>query len=101
MQAQVKNFVNDLPNNLPTLAEDTAYDDYGLEVAVLQRLLVFYGFLHNNDVTGFFGDITNAAVMQFQGSQGLLQDGVVGSDTWAALANITNFANVPATPNAQ
>lgn len=91
MQTQIAN----LPNNLPTLAEGMSYDDYGLEVAILQRLLVFYGCLQANDVTGYFGDITNAAVIQFQANQGLVQDGIVGSDTWTALANTTAPAIAP------
>jgi peptidoglycan hydrolase-like protein with peptidoglycan-binding domain len=84
-----------LPSNLPTLAEDTTYDDYGLEVAILQRLLVLYGYMQNNNVTGYFGDATNAAVLQFQTNQGLPQDGIVGTETWTALANVTAPAIAP------
>lgn len=37
-------------------------DDYGLEVAILQRLLVFYGYLPSSAVSGSFEFITDNAV---------------------------------------
>ena len=48
-------------------------------------------------VDGDFGPLTKGAVEQFQGSHGLLVDGIVGNQTWPAL--ITQVA-VPDTGDA-
>lgn len=60
--------------------------DEGPEVKNLQERLKALGFsLGRPD--GQYGDLTLAAVMAFQRSQGLQTDGVVGSYTWNALEN--------------
>jgi peptidoglycan hydrolase-like protein with peptidoglycan-binding domain len=41
--------------------------------------------LSYNQIDGIFGPVTNAAVKDFQGSNGLAVDGIVGPATWAAL----------------
>lgn len=63
--------------------------DSGPAVALLQRLLVLYGYttqLGAQGVDGKFGPATKEAVLQFQRDQNLeKKDGVVGAKTWFAL----------------
>lgn len=60
--------------------------DEGPEVKELQERLKALGFsLGRPD--GQYGDLTLAAVLAFQRSQGLQTDGVVGTHTWDALAD--------------
>jgi len=73
-----------LPNYLPTLSQ--CDDNYSVEVAILQRLLVFYGYLKSDAINGVFGSDTDNAVRQFQHDNGLYEDGTVGPHTWATLA---------------
>lgn len=54
--------------------------DTGKEVAYLQELLPKW-------IDGDFGTTTESLVKEFQRSQGLEIDGVVGEQTWAALLN--------------
>ena len=75
-----------LPNYLPTLSQGD--DNYSVEVAILQRLLVFYGYLNSNAVNGVFESDTDNAVRQFQHDSGLYEDGTVGPHTWARLADV-------------
>ncbi len=51
---------------------------------------------HGYDIpaTGFFGAMTAAAVRDFQGHMGLSADGIVGPQTWDALAG--HFQSMPA-----
>jgi peptidoglycan hydrolase-like protein with peptidoglycan-binding domain len=73
-----------LLKTLPTLEQE----DMGLAVAVLQRLLVFYGYLSNEQVNGVFSWTIDHAVRQFQHDHGLYTDGTVGHRTWTALMNL-------------
>ncbi|MCF2871188.1 N-acetylmuramoyl-L-alanine amidase [Octadecabacter sp. G9-8] len=61
-------------NNMPVLRRG----DRGSAVAQLQRLLMI-----KDD--GIFGPKSDAEVRDFQTTQGLVRDGVVGKNTWAAL----------------
>lgn len=74
--------------NLPTLNQG----DTGPAVALLQRLLVIYGYpTIVGTVDGSFGPKTYNAVVQFQRDQNLTKkDGVVGSETWNQLAYPAN-----------
>lgn len=56
----------------------------GIAVEELQTLLIRYGF-NPGSIDGIFGPQTQAAVLGFQRSQGLVADGIVGPKTWAAL----------------
>lgn len=55
----------------------------GFRVTTLQHLL--RGRAQTVTVDGVFGDGTDLKVKAFQGSRGLVADGVVGAKTWAAL----------------
>ncbi|MDJ0773695.1 MAG: peptidoglycan-binding protein [Mastigocoleus sp. MO_167.B18] len=56
----------------------------GSAVTKLQDNLRILGF-YNNKSTGYYGPITKNAVISFQKSQGLKQDGIVGSNTQAKI----------------
>lgn len=58
--------------------------DHKREVKALQRMLFDAGF-NPGAIDGFFGNGTQAAVIAFQRSNGLLADGIVGPRTRAAL----------------
>lgn len=59
------------------------------EVKVLQKALINLKFLADNEaVDGKFGPKTEAAVKSFQGKHSLTQDGIVGRNTWAAIAGV-------------
>ncbi|HEY9639280.1 MAG TPA: peptidoglycan-binding domain-containing protein [Coleofasciculaceae cyanobacterium] len=72
----------DLINDMPILEEGFST----LGVTILQQLLILEGYGANLPVTGFFGTETETAVLTFQQAVGLEQDGIVGPDTWNALA---------------
>lgn len=61
------------------------YTSTGPEVKKLQERLASSGFLENNQVDGVFGKKTKAAVIEFQHTQGLSPDGVVGYQTYEIL----------------
>src|ERR1700757_4572893 len=64
----------------PTISQGAT----GPTVRWLQYLLV-RRILSYNQIDGIFGPVTNAAVKDFQGYEGLVVDGVVGPATWGAL----------------
>ncbi len=57
--------------------------DTGFHVKILQHLLRARAL--GVEADGDFGPVTEAAVRQFQGSQGIAADGVVGPITWSRL----------------
>ncbi|MEW5857749.1 MAG: peptidoglycan-binding protein [Cyanobacteriota bacterium] len=61
--------------------------DSGPEVAALQQRLQKQGYFQAK-VTGYYGPITKAAVSRFQQVAGMPADGIVGSDTQAALLGV-------------
>ncbi|MGC7870968.1 peptidoglycan-binding domain-containing protein [Desulfosporosinus sp. SYSU MS00001] len=67
-------------DHCPTLYEWTT----GPAVINLQGILKQRGF-YTGMIDGVFGPITKTAVLSFQSSMGLVQDGIVGSKTWSAL----------------
>lgn len=56
----------------------------GDDVKELQQLLEESGYTPGG-IDGIFGKNTEAAVKSFQGSRGLVDDGIVGPQTWEAL----------------
>lgn len=54
-------------------------------VKELQDLLVKYGYLSQDNASGYFGELTKAAVASFQSVNGLASDGTAGMSTMAAL----------------
>ena len=64
----------------PTLAQGST----GSDVVRLQEMLKHRGFYTGN-IDGIFGPLTRSAVIAFQRSMGLAQDGIVGVHTWTAL----------------
>ncbi|MFB8791106.1 MAG: peptidoglycan-binding protein [Potamolinea sp.] len=57
----------------------------GTDVTRLQNRLTALG-VYNGPITGYFGGLTEDAVIRFQQAKGLLADGVVGPKTKTALA---------------
>jgi peptidoglycan hydrolase-like protein with peptidoglycan-binding domain len=74
----------------PVLRLHDGYDgtspELRAEVTAMQKLLVQQGLPVEAD--GFFGDGTEEAVRQFQRNSDLLDDGIVGPRTWAALEGL-------------
>src|SRR3954468_12216754 len=60
---------------------------HGAEVELLQKSLRDAGF-STGQIDGPFGPATEAALLAFQRSHGLLADGVAGPVTWQALARV-------------
>lgn len=65
--------------------------DVGPDVQKLQRLLEQHG-VRTGGVDGNFGPMTQQAVTAFQRGKGLNANGVVGPETWAALAQAPSSA---------
>ena len=68
------------------------------DVATLQRFLIKRGLLAADNATGFFGNITEQAVKQFQASQGLPATGYVGPLTQGVLQNFAQPPSQQASP---
>ncbi|MBW4496537.1 MAG: peptidoglycan-binding protein [Oscillatoria princeps RMCB-10] len=68
-------------------------EDSGSQVTALQERLAATGY-YDGPITGYYGSLTEAAVIRFQQANGLPADGVVGGDTQAALGG-----QKPATPS--
>jgi peptidoglycan hydrolase-like protein with peptidoglycan-binding domain len=58
----------------------------GVDVQAIQYLLAHNGF--SVDADGVFGPATNTAVRNFQSARGIGVDGIVGPNTWGALAPV-------------
>ncbi|HZJ57725.1 MAG TPA: peptidoglycan-binding domain-containing protein [Clostridia bacterium] len=56
----------------------------GPEVEMLQRILFSIG-INPGPIDGIFGPLTRNAVVRFQMDNGLVPDGIVGPETWAAI----------------
>lgn len=58
------------------------------DVKVLQQYLIDLGYLKLEEISTYFNEETEKAVIEFQQSQGLKPDGSFGIDTYEALVNI-------------
>jgi len=67
-------------------ANAIALGDSGDSVERVQQLLYKYNYLKKSHVTGYFGEITEAAVKLFQKNNGLSADGDVGKKTMNVLS---------------
>ncbi|MGH4051717.1 MAG: peptidoglycan-binding protein [Clostridium sp.] len=89
------------PNPTPTPTKPILkIGSTGEAVTYLQQSLTNLGY-NPGPVDGIFGSATQSAVKSFQKNKGLIVDGIVGSNTWAALDNpnllkfnINMFANI-------
>lgn len=70
--------------------------DRGADVSEVQQLLQQQGFFYG-PITGYFGSITNNAVLQFQQANGLNPDGIVGQDTQSLLFSSAGTGRVART----
>ena len=83
------------PSPAPTPAATDAvvlssYDELGPEsdsdaVATLQKRLMELGYFDYDEITTYYGTVTQSAVMLFQRAQGLPQTGIADADTQRAL----------------
>ena len=71
--------------------------EQGDSVKRVQELLSQYGYLTPGNVTGYYGEITEAAVISFQKNNNLAADGSVGINT---MAKLTDSSGVVAKGNA-
>lgn len=69
------------------LANHLGIGDENEQVVRVQSLLVKLGYLSSGRATGYFGEITQKAVKNFQKQNGLTQDGMVGPQTLAKLTS--------------
>jgi peptidoglycan hydrolase-like protein with peptidoglycan-binding domain len=69
-------------------------DDSGDAVSALQRRLSELGY-YDGPISGYYGEMTEAAVLAFQQAQGLTADGVVGASTTEALRRAPSSASIP------
>jgi hypothetical protein len=70
--------------SVPVPTQTLQNGDTGAQVRILQRDLITLGFL-NGKADGSFGPATLTAVQDFQSSNGLTADGIVGQGTLAKL----------------
>ena len=74
----------DNPNAIPFSMRIGEQSD---SVKELQNYLVKYGYLDSNKATGYFGELTKAAVASFQKKNGLTADGLAGAKTMSLLSS--------------
>lgn len=68
----------------PSVATLSKYGSRGEEVKAIQQALKDRGLFHE-DITGYYGSVTQAAVTAFQKQKGLQVDGIAGPQTLKAL----------------
>ncbi|WP_066173899.1 peptidoglycan-binding protein [Bacillus marinisedimentorum] len=65
-----------------------SYGEKNKDVVELQDALKSKGFFNFHTSTGYYGDITTAAVKEFQDKHGLAVDGIFGPNTYDALMDV-------------
>lgn len=72
-------------NGSGAVANGMMIGESGDTVKRVQELLARYGYMSSSSCTGYFGEVTEEAVKEFQRKNGLLVDGNVGMKTMAKL----------------
>nr|WP_284238904.1 cell wall hydrolase [Paenibacillus glycanilyticus] len=62
-----------------------SYGNYSVDVPDLQFRLKTMGYFDNEQITTFYGKMTEEAVRQFQADYGLKADGKTGEKTWTEI----------------
>lgn len=78
-----KNTTSDQSNDI-LITQNLGYGSFSSQVVTLQSFLIQHGYLRGT-VTGYFGNMTRKAVMQFQKDNTILQSGFVGQLTRKAI----------------
>lgn len=71
--------------------------DQSDQVHNIQKMLAKWGYLHPDNITGYFGESTQNAVKAFQSRNGLDSDGSVGAVTIAKLTSDDVLRPLPST----
>ena len=71
--------------------------DQSDQVHNIQKMLAKWGYLHPDNITGYFGEATQNAVKAFQSRNGLDSDGSVGAVTIAKLTSEDVLRPLPST----
>lgn len=74
-------------NGSDAVANGMTLGESGDTVKRVQELLARYGYMSSSSCTGYFGEVTEAAVKEFQRKNSLLVDGNVGMKTMAKLTS--------------
>lgn len=74
-------------NSSDAVANGMMIGESGDTVKRVQELLARYGYMSSSNCTGYFGEVTEAAVKEFQRKNGLSVDGNVGTKTMAKLTS--------------
>ena len=85
----------DVLNGSEAVPNGMRLGDQGDQVKKVQSLLSKYGYLNAANATGYYGEITEKAVKNFQKQNKLTQDGSVGVQTLAKLTG-DNVKRAPA-----
>ena len=82
-------------NSSDAVPNGISLGDQNENVTQIQKLLSQYGYLSSANVTGYFGEVTEKAVKNFQSANGLASDGSVGVLTMAKLtgSNVRRYSS--------